>query len=207
MEAKSVTDNKVNQSPLRLCVFCGSSPGANPAYRSAAETLGHELAGRGWGLVYGGGKVGIMGAVADATLAADGEVVGVIPQALMQKELGHTGITKLEVVSSMHERKKRMADLADGFVALPGGLGTLEEIFETLTWAQLGIHSKPCAFLNVEGYYDPLLEFLDRSVGERFVRAAHREMVLVENSPAALLDRIEAYDAPRIEKWMDREET
>lgn len=200
-------DNKVKRSPLRLCVFCGSSPGANPAYREAAETLGRTLANRGWGLVYGGGKVGIMGAVADATLAAGGEVIGVIPQALMQKELGHTGITKLEVVGSMHERKKRMADLADGFVALPGGLGTLEEIFETLTWAQLGIHSKPCAFLNVEGYYNSLLEFLDRSVEERFVRAAHREMILVDNSPTALLDRIEAYDAPRLEKWMDRDET
>lgn len=208
MGARTVTvDNNVNRSALRLCVFCGSSPGANPAYREAAETLGHALAGRGWGLVYGGGKVGIMGAVADATLAAGGEVIGVIPQALMRKELGHKGVTKLEVVGSMHERKKRMADLADGFVALPGGLGTLEEIFETLTWAQLGIHSKPCAFLNVAGYYDPLLEFLDRSVGERFVRAEHREMILVDDSPAALLDRIEAYDAPRLEKWMDRDET
>ena len=192
---------------MRLCVFCGSSPGLNPAYRAAAEALAGELAARGWGLVYGGGKVGMMGTVADAAIGGGCEVIGVIPKALEQKELGHTGITRLEIVGSMHERKQRMAELADAFVALPGGLGTLEEIFETLTWAQLGIHAKPCAFLNVEGYYDPLLEFVDRAVSERYVNAEHRGMIVVERSPVSLLDRIEAYEPPRIEKWMDREET
>ena len=192
---------------MRLCVFCGSNPGQNPRYREAAEALAAELAARGWGMVYGGGKVGMMGTVADAAIAGGCEVLGVIPKALEQKELGHTGITRLEIVASMHERKQRMAELADAFVALPGGLGTLEEIFETLTWAQLGIHAKPCAFLNVEGYYDPLLEFIDRAVSQRYVRPEHRRMIVVESSPAALLDRIEAYEPPEIEKWMDREET
>jgi len=192
---------------MRLCVFCGSNPGQNPRYREAAEALAAELAARGWGMVYGGGKVGMMGTVADAAIAGGCEVLGVIPKALEQKELGHTGITRLEIVASMHERKQRMAELADAFVALPGGLGTLEEIFENLTWAQLGIHAKPCAFLNVEGYYDPLLEFIDRAVSQRYVRPEHRRMIVVESSPAALLDRIEAYEPPEIEKWMDREET
>lgn len=192
---------------MRLCVFCGSSPGKDPAYRAAAEALAGELVARGWGLVYGGGKVGMMGTVADAAISGGSEVIGVIPKALEQKELGHTGITRLEIVGSMHERKQRMAELADAFVALPGGLGTLEEIFETLTWAQLGIHAKPCAFLNVAGYYDALLEFIDRAVSQRYVRAEHREMIVVETEPAALLEKIESYEPPHIEKWMDRRET
>ena len=147
-----------------------------------------------------------MGAVADAVLAGGGEAIGVIPQALVRKEVAHAGLTQLEIVGSMHERKQRMADLAGGFVALPGGMGTLEEIFEVLTWAQLGMHAKPCGLLNVGGYFDPLLEFLDRAVAERFVRQAHRAMILVEETPAALLDRVEGYEAPRVEKWLDREE-
>ena len=190
--------------PHRLCVFCGSSPGRDPAYRSAAKALGGALVARGWGLVYGGSKVGVMGAVADAVLSGGGEAIGVIPQALVRKEVAHAGLTKLEIVGSMHERKQRMADLADGFIALPGGMGTLEEIFEVLTWAQLGMHSKPCGLLNVGGYFDPLLEFLDRAVAERFVRDVHRQMILVEETQAALLDRVESYEAPRVEKWMDR---
>ena len=190
-----------------LCVFCGSNPGRDPAYVAAARALGEELVGRGWGLVYGGSKVGVMGAVANAVLAGGGEAVGVIPQALVRKEVAHDGLTRLEIVGSMHERKQRMADLADGFVALPGGLGTLEEIFEVLTWAQLGMHAKPCGLLNVAGYFDPLLEFVDRAVTERFVREAHRSMILVEGTPAALLDLVEGYEPPRVEKWLDREET
>ena len=190
----------------RLCVFCGSNPGCDPAYLSAAEALGEALVARRWGLVYGGAKVGVMGAVAEAVLAGGGEAIGVIPQALVRKEVAHEGLTRLEIVDSMHERKQRMADLADGFVALPGGLGTLEEIFEVLTWAQLGMHSKPCGLLNVAGYFDPLLEFLDRAVAERFVRGAHRSMILVEETPAALLERVEGYEAPRVEKWLDRDE-
>jgi uncharacterized protein (TIGR00730 family) len=190
-----------------LCFFCGSSPGLDTAYRTAAEDLGRMLVSRDWGLVYGGARVGVMGAVADAVLASGGEAIGVIPRSLVRKEVAHDRLTSLEIVGSMHERKQRMADLADGFVALPGGMGTLEELFETLTWAQLGIHSKPCGLLNVGGYYDPLLAFLDRAVEQRFVSPAHRRMVLVAQTPRALLDLVESYEAPHVEKWLDREET
>lgn len=191
----------------RVCVFCGSSPGARPAYRAAAEAFGTLLAARGIGLVYGGASVGLMGAVADAALAAGGEVVGVLPRALATKELSHGRLTELRLVDSMHERKAQMADLSDGFVALPGGVGTFEELFEILTWAQLGLHEKPCALLDVDGYFASLLAFLDHAVDERFVRPQHRAMLLVDDAPERLLDAMTRYRAPRVEKWLDRSET
>lgn len=175
-----------------VCVFCGSSPGGQPAYLAAAVALGGLVARRGLGLVYGGASIGLMGAVADAALAGGGEVVGVIPAALEAKEIAHERLTRLEVVSSMHERKARMAELADAFVALPGGMGTLEETAEILTWAQLGLHHKPCGLLDVEGYWAPLVAFLDRAVRERFLRPEDRELLLVEQDPEALLDRLAA---------------
>jgi hypothetical protein len=188
----------------RVCVFCGSSPGARPAYRAAAEQLGAALAARGLGLVYGGARVGLMGALADAALAAGGEVVGVLPSALERYEVAHEQLTQLERVSSMHERKARMAELADAFVALPGGVGTLEETFEILTWGQLGIHAKPCALLDVEGYFAPLLALLDSAVAERFVKPEHRALLLVDDDPERLLDRLARHRPPVLEKWLDR---
>ena len=173
-----------------VCVFTGSSAGIRPEYREAARDLGRLLAQRGIGIVYGGAHVGLMGAVADAALDAGGSVIGVIPQALVAKEIAHTGLTELRVVASMHERKAMMADLADAFVTLPGGLGTLEEFFEVLTWAQLGLHGKPCGLLNVCGYFDGLLTFTDHAAAEGFVRREHREMVFVADSPVVLLDRL-----------------
>lgn len=191
----------------RLCVFCGSSPGADPRFREAAERLGGLLARRGLGLVYGGGRVGLMGILADSVLAHGGDVIGVIPKALARKEVAHQGLSDLRTVGSMHERKALMADLADGFIALPGGLGTLDELCEILTWAQLGLHSKPTGILNVAGYFDRFLEFLDRAVSERLVRPEHRELVLVEGEPEALLDRIGGWKpAPLGEKWLRPEE-
>lgn len=190
-----------------LCVYCGSSPGRRPAYADAARSLGRLLAERDVGLVYGGARVGIMGIVADAVLEQGGRVTGVIPESLMRKELAHQGLTALHVTASMHERKMRMAELADGFIALPGGVGTLEEIFEAWTWAQLGFHRKPCGLLNVEGYFDALSAFLDHTVSERFVREGHRGMLLVDNDPAALLDRFTRYEPPTVPKWIDRDET
>jgi uncharacterized protein (TIGR00730 family) len=187
-----------------VCVFCGSSPGGNPAYLAAARAIGTEIAGRGLTLVYGGAKVGLMGAVADAALAAGGEVTGVLPKALMIKEIGHPGLSRLEVVESMHERKARMAELSDGFVALPGGAGTLEEIFEIWTWGQLGFHGKPAGFLNVAGYYDKLAGFLDHTVGEAFVKPVHRDMLIFRDDPTALLDALAAYAPPKAEKWLER---
>jgi uncharacterized protein (TIGR00730 family) len=187
-----------------VCVFCGSSPGGDPAYVTAARTIGREIAQRGLTLVYGGAKVGLMGAVADAALTAGGEVIGVLPKALMIKEIGHAGLSRLEVVASMHERKARMAELSDGFIALPGGAGTLEEIFEIWTWGQLGFHGKPAGFLNVAGYYDKLAGFLDHTVGEAFVKPAHRDMLIFRNDTAALLDALEAYEPPKAEKWLER---
>ncbi|MGY2046578.1 LOG family protein [Methylobacterium sp. JK268] len=187
---------------MRLCVFCGSSDGALPHYREGAEALGRHLALSGVGLVYGGGKVGLMGAVADAALAAGGHVTGIMPRALVEKEIGHEGLSDLRVVASMHERKAMMADLADGFVALPGGLGTFEELFEVWTWAQLGYHRKPVALLNVGGFYDGLLAFLDEVVQQGFVRAPHRAMLLVGTTPEDLLARIRAYEPPNVVKWV-----
>ena len=186
----------------RLCVFCGSSAGRDPAYRQLAEALGRTLAERGIGLVYGGGRVGLMGALADAAMAAGGEVIGVIPQALLDREIGHPGLTELRVVDSMHERKALMAELAGGFVALPGGIGTLEELFEVWTWAQLGLHAKPCGVLDADGFYAPLLGFLDHLVEAGFVWPAHRAMLVSAATPDTLLSAFEAYQPPGVEKWV-----
>ena len=191
----------------RVCVFCGSSPGARPGYRTAAEALGAAIARRGLGLVYGGAHVGLMGAVADAALLHGGEVIGVLPRALEAKELAHRNLSALYVVESMHERKALMAELSDCFVALPGGIGTLEETFEAWTWTQLGLHEKPCALLDVDGYYAALHAFLDHAVAERFVRPEHRAMLLVESDPERMLDALSGWRAPIVEKWLDRNET
>ena len=190
----------------RICVFCGSNPGAEPAYAEAAADLGRLLAGRGLTLVYGGGHVGLMGVLADATLAAGGRVTGVIPEALAAKELAHAGLTDLVVVGSMHERKALMSELSDAFIALPGGIGTLEEWFEVWTWSQLGFQPKPCGMLNVAGYYDHLLAFLDHMTEERFLSPPHRSMAIVEDRADRLLDRLASYQPPRAEKWIDRAE-
>lgn len=187
----------------RVAVFCGSNPGARPEYVAAAKLLGRTLASRGIGLVYGGSNVGLMAAIADEMADELGDVIGVIPRTLVEREVANTSLGDLRIVGSMHERKAMMAELADGFIALPGGIGTLEEFFETWTWAQLGMHGKPCALLNVAGYYDPLLAFLDRSVEEKFVRAVHRKMVIVEDDPATLLNRFEAYEPPQVVKWIN----
>lgn len=191
----------------RICVFAGSGAGSRPAYADLARSLGGELVRRGLDLVYGAGRIGLMGEVADAVLAAGGHVIGVIPSALVKKEVVHDGIQDLRVVETMHERKAQMASEADGFLALPGGVGTLEEISEVFTWAQLGIHDKPCALLDVEGYYRPLLEFLDRAVTDDFLRVQHRDMLLVGDDPSILLDRMAAFRAPERRRWLDEEET
>jgi uncharacterized protein (TIGR00730 family) len=188
----------------RICVFCGSSPGHDPRYLEAARSMGRTLAERGIGLVYGGGSVGLMGAVADAALASGGEVVGVIPQVLQIRELAHKKLSTLHVVGSMHERKALMAELSDGFVALPGGMGTLEELSEVLTWAQLGLHARPVGMLDVAGYYQPLAEFFDRAVGAGFLRPAHRALLLVGHEPAALLDQFAVWRGPALEHVIDR---
>lgn len=187
----------------RLAVFCGSNPGARPEYVQAARAFGKLLASRGVGIVYGGSNVGLMQALADAMLDELGDIIGVIPRMLVEREVANKALSDLRIVDSMHERKALMAELADGFVALPGGIGTLEEFFEIWTWAQLGMHDKPCGLLNVAGYFDPLLEFLDRAVAEKFVREVHRKMVIVESDPAALLARFEAYEPPRVVKWIN----
>jgi uncharacterized protein (TIGR00730 family) len=191
----------------RVCVFCGSSPGSNPAYLEAARTVGRTLARRGITLVYGGGSVGLMGAVADAALAEGGDVIGVIPSVLRIRELAHRALTTLHVVGSMHERKAKMAELAHAFIALPGGMGTLEEFAEILTWAQLGLHARPCGLLDVAGYYRPLISFFDRAAAEGFVRPEHRRLVLVAEDADALLDQFLAWTPPAIEKWIDRRTT
>jgi len=191
----------------QICVFAGSSPGARPGYTAAAQDLGRALAARGIGVVFGGGRVGLMGALADAALAAGGRVTGVIPTALAAKELAHMGLTDLMVVTSMHERKAMMADLSDGFIALPGGWGTLDELFEILTWGQLGLHTKPCGLLNAEGYFDQLLSFMQHAIDERFVRAENGSILAVATKPDALLDAMSAYTPLPVEKWIDREET
>lgn len=183
-----------------ICVFCGSSPGLGPEYLYAAQQLGYALAERGLGLVYGGAKVGTMGRIAEATLEKGGEVIGVIPKGLLEKEVAFTRLTDLRVVDSMHERKALMADLSDGFIALPGGLGTIEEFFEVATWAQLGIHPKPCGLLNVKHYYDRLMDFLDHTVGEKFVELEHRSMIMVDENPESLLQQFGTYHPPTIDK-------
>jgi uncharacterized protein (TIGR00730 family) len=187
----------------RLAVFCGSNPGARPDYVAAARSLGKLLCEREIGIVYGGSNVGLMAALADTMLDELGDIIGVIPRMLVQREVANTALTDLRIVDSMHERKAVMAELADGFVALPGGIGTLEEFFEIWTWGQLGMHQKPCGLLNVAGYFDPLLEFLDRAVAEKFVRDVHRGMVVVESDPAKLLARFASYEAPRVVKWIN----
>lgn len=192
--------------PRRICVFSGSSAGISDAYAGAARALGEQLAQSGINLVYGGASVGLMGAVADAVLAAGGQVIGVIPRALVDKEVAHLGLTDLRIVNSMHERKALMAELSDGFVALPGGIGTFEEIFEVWTWAQLGSHAKPCALLNVLGFYDGLLVFLDHVAGQGFLKRVHRDMLLVEEDPAAILNAMLRYRAPIGAKWINRAE-
>ena len=191
----------------RICVFAGSSSGNKGEYAAAARCLGQVLAERHIALVYGGARVGLMGALADAALSAGGNVIGVMPEALVAKEVAHRGLSELKVVKSMHERKATMADLADGFVALPGGWGTLDEFFEVLTWAQLGFHRKPCGLLNVHGYFDRLLSFVEHAVDERFVRREHGAMISVASSPAALLDLLADYKAPVVEKWIERAQT
>ena len=186
----------------RLCVFCGSSSGNDPAYGVLAAQLGRTLAQRGIGLVYGGGRVGLMGVLADAALKAGGEVIGVIPKALLDREHGHGSLTQLRVVDSMHERKALMAELADGFAALPGGIGTLEEIFEVWTWAQLGIHRKPCGLLDVGDFFAPLVRFLDHVVQTGFVSSTTRAMLTVAASPDELLAQFSAYEAPALAQWV-----
>jgi uncharacterized protein (TIGR00730 family) len=187
-----------------VCVFCGSSTGTNPVYREAAIALGQELARRKLTLVYGGGAVGLMGIVADAALAAGGEVIGIIPQSLKNSEVGHEGLTRLEVVDGMHARKARMAELSDAFIALPGGLGTLEELFEVWTWGQLGYHGKPLGLLEVNGFYQKLTGFLDHVVGEGFVHDHHRAMLQVSESPQLLLDALDAWKPSVPPKWAGR---
>lgn len=191
---------------MRVCVYCGSSPGARPAYLEAARRTGERLGAGGHALVYGGASVGLMGAVADAALAAGAEVRGVLPRALADRELAHGGLTELHVVGSMHERKRLMADLSDAFVALPGGIGTFEELFEVWTWTQLGFHAKPVGLLDVEGYYAPLVAFLDRATAEGFVKPVHRDVLVVDEDPEALLARLAAAELPDVPKWIGRGE-
>src|SRR5215208_4731889 len=188
-----------------VCVFCGSRDGNDLAYVAAAQATGRAIARRGWRLVYGGGHVGLMGALADAALAEDGEVIGVMPRALLTREIAHPGITRIHLVTSMHRRKALMASLADGFLTLPGGYGTLEEFFEVLTWAQLGLHAKPCALLNVSAFFNPLLQLIDHAVTEGFIRPAHRELVLVDSALDSLLERMREYRPPAMHKWIDKE--
>lgn len=190
----------------RVCVFCGSRNGTRDQYVGSAKRMGEALARRGIGLVYGGGGIGLMGVLADAAVSAGGNVIGVIPEALMGREVAHGGLADLRVVASMHERKALMAELADAFVALPGGFGTLEEFCEVLTWAQLGIHRKPCGLLNVEGFFDPLLSLFDHAVREQFVSPDHRSLVVVEADPERLLDALLRWEPPALERWMGREE-
>lgn len=190
----------------RICVFCGSNTGSNPAYQQAAEDLGREIVRRGWGLVYGGGSVGLMGVVADAVLAGGGEVVGVIPEMLATKELLHTGATKMHIAPSMHARKALMEELADAFVALPGGYGTFEELLEIITWAQLGIHAKPIGLLNTCSFFDGLTKFFDHAIDEGFIKAKQRGLIVVADSAQNLFDRLVRHEMPQVRKWIKRED-
>jgi uncharacterized protein (TIGR00730 family) len=187
-----------------ICVFCGSNTGAGEAYAEAARALAHAIARRGLKLVYGGGNVGLMGILADAALGAGAHVIGVIPRRLVEKEVAHSRLTEQRIVQTMHERKALMAELSDAFIALPGGLGTLDETFEMLTWIQLGIHRKPCALLDVDSYFERLAAFLDHAVEQRFVTAAHRAMLIIERDPDAALDRLTTTSLPEVSKWMGR---
>lgn len=188
----------------RLCVYCGSSPGLLPEYSATARRCGELLAARGLGLVYGGGNVGLMGLLADAALAAGGEVIGVIPRVLIERKVAHPGVTSLIAVDTMHERKQRMAELSDGFMALPGGIGTMEELFETFTWLQLGFHRKPVGLLNVSGFYDSLLHFLAHMQGQRFLKPEHLESLQVAADPEDLLTRMAQFIPSPSSKWLDR---
>ena len=190
-----------------VCVFCGSSTGTDPAYAEAARSLGRTLAEANVRLVFGGGHVGLMGIISNAVIDAGGEAIGVIPHFLVERELAHDGLSDLRIVDTMHERKAMMSDLSEGFIALPGGTGTLEEFFEVLTWAQLGEHRKPCGLLNVAGYYAPLITIFDHMVHKGFLSAFNRSIVLVESEPAALIQRLEDYEPPAKTKWIDRSET
>jgi uncharacterized protein (TIGR00730 family) len=191
----------------RVCVYAGSNPGSDPAYADAARALAATMAERNIGLVYGGGKVGLMGVLADTILQQNGEAIGVMPKALIDREIGHPGLTELKVVDSMHERKALMAELADGFIAVPGGIGTLEELIEVYTWSQLGIHDKGCGVLNVRGYYDALAAFLDHAVSEGFLRPQHRATLTVAEDPAELLDALATYTPPQVGKWLELDQT
>jgi uncharacterized protein (TIGR00730 family) len=188
----------------RVCVYAGSTFGTDPAYADAARALAGLLVERGIGLVYGGAKVGLMGVLADSALAGGAEVIGVMPRALFGREIGHDGLTELRMVDSMHERKAQMADLADAFVALPGGLGTLEELIEMCSWSQLGLHRKACGALNVRGYYDGLAAFVDHAVAEGFILPEHRAVLTVADDPTELMDRLAAFEPPSVAKWLDR---
>jgi uncharacterized protein (TIGR00730 family) len=190
----------------RVCVYCGSNPGIDERYAEATVALAQAIVAEGWGLVYGGASVGLMGVVADTVLAADGEAIGIIPQDLVDREIAHTGLTRLHVVDTMTERKTLMADLSDAFVALPGGYGTLDELFEVLTWSQLGIHAKPAGLLDVAGYWDGLTGFLDHAVVEGFLRPAHRSMLLVDDEPTRLLHRLADWTPPTVTKWATPED-
>lgn len=191
----------------RVCVFCGSSTGDSPAYLEAARGVGRLLADSGIGLVYGGGGIGLMGAVADAAMQAGGEVIGVIPRHLWDWEVGHPDLTETRIVDNMHDRKATMAELSDAFIALPGGIGTMEEFFEVWTWAQLKLHHKPCGLLNVDGYFDHLLGFLDTMVSHAFLHERHRHMIAVSDDATLLLERLQTYAPPQIERWFDRSKT
>ncbi len=190
----------------RICVFCGSKPGIRAVYAEQAKVLGRLLVKEGIELVYGGGRVGLMTEIADAVLAEGGHVIGVIPQALVEMEVAHQGLPDIRVVHSMHERKALMAELSDGFIAMPGGFGTLEELFEVITWAQLGFHPKPCGILNVDGYYDPLIRFIDSCVHEQFLRAEHRHMLLSSDNPHKLLSEMRAYMSPDVPRILKKQE-
>lgn len=190
-----------------VCVFCGSNPGALPEYTAAAEMLARQIVEAGCTLVYGGGRVGLMGVVGNAAMAAGGRVIGVTPRRLVEKEVAHAGLTELRIVESMHERKAMMAELSDAFIALPGGIGTFEEFFEVLTWSQLGFHAKPCGLLNVAGYYDQLLAFLDHSTAQGFIHPEHRSMVLTDTKPKRLLEQLDTFNMPVVNKWLDRTST
>jgi uncharacterized protein (TIGR00730 family) len=190
-----------------VCVFCAASPGAAPVYVERAHAMGRFLAESGRRLVYGGGRTGLMGALAEGALAGGGEVIGIMPRHLVDREVAHTGLSELRVVESMHERKALLAELSDGFLAMPGGLGTLEELFEVWTWGQLGLHRKPYGLLEVAGFYGPLLTFLDHAVEEGFIRREYRELLVVETDPAALISRMESVGVPAFPRWLDRSAT
>jgi uncharacterized protein (TIGR00730 family) len=191
----------------RICIYCGSSTGNQPLYREMAEAMGALLARRGIGLVYGGGNVGLMGIVADAALAGGGEVIGVIPRSLADREIAHGGVTDLRVVDSMHTRKALMAELSDAFIAMPGGVGTFEEFFEAVTWTQLGVHRKPCGLLNVGGFYTPLAAFIDQAVTEGFIKPIHRAVIVVDDDPERLLNSLATIKLPDVPKWIKKDET